>query len=132
MEKKTKYILISIAILILGIVIISIFIVAKKNGEVKNYVDFVRTYNVISINASDDAEYVNLIIRDLNSDSLAVVKVARNLIEDEIIEDSPYEFTFDYNGPALEDTVTSIFSNMTLKSVKLTNKLSTEQRQDTL
>ncbi len=132
MEKKTKYILISIAILILGIVIISIFIVAKKNGEVKNYVDFVRTYNVISINASDDAEYVNLTIRDLNSDSLAVVKVARNLIEDEIIEDSPYEFTFDYNGPALEDTVTSIFSNMTLKSVKLTNKLSTEQRQDTL
>ncbi len=132
MEKKTKIILMVSAIIILLAVILGIFIAAKSKGAKKNYVDFVRTYNIISLDASDDADYVNLTIRDARRDTLHVVKVARDLIEDEIIEDAFYEFTFDYSGPAIEDTVPSIFENMTLKSVKLSNKTSLEIRQDTL
>ena len=130
MEKKTKIILIISAIVILLMAILGIFILARRTPAQKNYVDFVRTYNVISLDISDEADYVNLTIRDDKNDSLHVVKVARDLIEDEIIEDALYEFTFDYSGPVIEDTVTSIFENMTLKSVKLSN--SSEERQDTL
>ena len=132
MEKKTKIILIVSAIIVLLGVILGIFIFAKGTKAEKNYVDFVRTYNIISLDVSDEADYVNITIRNPRTDTLHVVKVARDLIEDEIIEDAPYEFTFDYSGPVIEDTVPSIFENMTLKSVKLSNKTSLEERQDTL
>ena len=128
MKEKNKMFLIGgILLLVVVLFIVLLFSLNKNKQYEKNYVDFVRTYYILGVTSNnDDASYVNLEIQ--NNTERETVKVLRDLIEDEIMEGSMYEFTFDYSGPALNDNIKEIFSKMTLKSVRLTST----ERNDTL
>ena len=128
MKEKNKMFLIGgILLLVVVLFIVLLFSLNKNKQYEKNYVDFVRTYYILGVTSNnDDASYVNLEIQ--NNTERETVKVLRDLIEDEIMEGSMYEFTFDYSGPTLNDNIKEIFSKMTLKSVRLTST----ERNDTL
>ena len=131
MKKENIIVLVGvIVILIIGIGIY--FLLFREPKYEKNYVDFVRTYHIMSVDVSDEAAYVNVTLRTYDNFDTETVKILRDIIEDEIVEDAPYEFTFDYSGPAITDSIKSIFENMTLKSVKLTDNQGASQRQDNL
>ncbi len=126
-EKNKMFLIGGILLLVVILFIVLLFSLNKSKQYEKNYVDFVRTYYILGVSSNnEDASYVNLEIG--NNTARETVKVLRDLIEDEIIEGSMYEFTFDYSGPNLNDNIKEIFTKMTLKSVRLTST----ERNDTL
>ena len=120
-QKNKMFITGGILLFVVIIFIVLLFTLNKNNKYEKNYVDFVRTYYITGISSNnEDADYINLNVENTNGEQ-ATVKVLRNLMEDEIIEGNMYEFTFDYSGPKINDTISEIFNKMTLKNVRITN-----------
>lgn len=120
-QKNKMFIIGGILLFVVIIFIVLLFTLNKNNKYEKNYVDFVRTYYITGISSNnEDADYINLNVENTNGEQ-ATVKVLRNLMEDEIIEGNMYEFTFDYSGPKINDTISEIFNKMTLKNVRITN-----------
>ncbi len=120
-QKNKMFIIGGILLFVVIIFIVLLFTLNKNNKYEKNYVDFVRTYYITGISSNnEDADYINLNVENTDGEQ-ATVKVLRNLMEDEIIEGNMYEFTFDYSGPKINDTISEIFNKMTLKNVRITN-----------
>ena len=120
-QKNKMFIIGGILLFVVIIFIVLLFTLNKNNKYEKNYVDFVRTYYITGISSNnEDADYINLNVENTNGEQ-ATVKVLRNLMEDEIVEGNMYEFTFDYSGPKINDTISEIFNKMTLKNVRITN-----------
>lgn len=99
----------------------------------KNTIDlksFIRTYNVLHVEDSNDSNYIYLTIRQFQEEEVQTVKVERRLCPD-IVEGKNYEFTIKPNNK-LEDNILSIFNNSKILSIKKTDKIGLEQIQDSI
>lgn len=91
---------------------------------------FIRTYNVLNVEDSNDIKYIYLTIRQFQEEEVQTVKVEKKLCP-KVTEGKNYEFTIKPNY-RLEDNMLSIFNNSTILSIKETKKIGVEQIQDSI
>lgn len=92
---------------------------------------FIRTYNILNIEESNNYNYLYLTLNYFQGEEIKTVKVARSLAQN-IKEDKYYEFKFKKNNTNIEDNIESIFENTTLISIEETDKIGLDQIQDNI
>lgn len=103
-----------------------------KSGfcENKPYVcSFTKTYLVYNVIESNDEDYVYLTLKSNQEEDVFTVKVDRSLNE-EIIENEYYEFTFTSDDINNIEDIDNIFSNNRLISIKISDKDLVNQTND--
>lgn len=99
----------------------------------KNTIDlksFIRTYNILKVTESNDANYIYLTIRQFQEEEVQTVKIEKKLCPN-IVEGKNYEFTIKPNY-RMEDDILSIFNNSQILEIKETDKIGLEQTQDSI
>ncbi len=92
--------------------------------------ELIRTYHVINVEPSNDANYLQITIQMFQREEVETVTVPVYLAS--IIQvGKNYEFTFHYTQ-SFEDTIPSIFYNATLIDIKETDKIGFQQIQGTI
>lgn len=93
--------------------------------------DFIRTYQVLYKAADTNRENIFITIQQYNTDDIETVKIPYSLASKVQVKRS-YEFTFAYDGKAVEDTIDSIFENTKLVSIVETDKVGERQIQEAI
>ena len=97
------------------------------NGEEDK--DFIRTYQVLYKEVDTNQENIFITIQQYNLDDIETVKIPYSLAS-KVQVNKNYEFTFEYDGKAVEDTIDSIFENTKLVSIVETDKVGENQIQE--
>ncbi len=102
-----------------------------KSNFCKNK-NFIRTYRIVSIEESNDEEFVYLTLRAFQEEEVETVKVKKEIVKD-VVEDKYYEFKFEFiDDKKVENNIKSIFENSNLIKVLETSKEGLDQRNDSL
>ena len=94
-------------------------------NKIKELCKFTRTYKVINIMDDDDYNYINVTLKQFQSESVLARIKRNNLIK----EGNNYEFTF-ITYEIFDDNIDNIFKYSELIDIKETNKLGLDQIQE--
>ena len=97
----------------------------------KNEKQFIKTYYVLNVSDSNNGNDIYLTLKQFQRDEVVTVKIDKS-INNNIIKDKYYEFTFNNTSKNIEDNIKSIFENANLISIKETDKVGLAQIQDSI
>ena len=95
--------------------------------KIDNQCSFTRTYKVVKLQEDDDYNYINVTLKQYQSESIQV-RIKRN---DKLKEGKNYEFTF-VTYETFEDTMKNIFDYSEIIDIKETSKLGMDQKMDSV